>query len=99
VEFEKSLDHFHVRVSLSLTSIGLKGLFGICFILLFHLAMQHGDGLFEKARGDRTNKLRHSLSLHHGAELVVAVHPFSPGNFVLFKKVSCHAEFPDKTAK
>ena len=58
--------------------------------------MQHGDGLFEKARGDRTNKLRHSLSLHHGAELVVAVHPFSPGNFVLFKKVSRHAELQIK---
>jgi hypothetical protein len=62
--------------------------------------MQHRDGLFEKARGDRTNKkLRNSPSLRHGAELVVAVYPFSPGNFVLFKKVSRHAEFPDKTAK
>jgi hypothetical protein len=68
--------------------------------LLFYLAIQHGDGLFEKARGDRTNKkLRNSPSLRHGAELVVAVYPFSPGNFVLFKKVSRHAEFPDKTAK
>ncbi len=59
---------------------------------------------FLKKRGEIV-RIRSSAILHpsaewiQGAELVVALYPFSPGNFVLFKKVRRHTEFPEKTSK